>query len=334
MSLVHGRDEEWAFRPNKECPLWAVKAANRVHVADAGQLPCTEAPRRSYERRTAREELWPWAKVTTTKTQRRMAHAVLFALATLMSPAHADEPPRRIVSINLCADQYLLALAKPSQILALSPAAKDASLSYMAAAAQPFATVADDAESVLILKPDMVIASVYNRPETLARLRRLRIPVVTMKEADTLPAIREQMLWAGRLLHREDAAARLTARFDETVRASAGHWRGGKTALYYEHGGFTTGAASFIHALMVHTGLADAAERPGFVPLEMVIARHPDFLVLQGAGAADQGSAMLDHPALARLYPPSRRIMLPANETLCPGPGAIAALNDLTAAGR
>ncbi len=264
------------------------------------------------------------------------AAALLFC-----SPALAEEPPRRIVSINVCADQYLLALADPSQILALSPSARDVTVSYFADKAAPFPLVSrhlvDDAESVLVLKPDLVLASIYNQPDTLARLRRLGIPVVAMEEASTLPGIRAQIEWLGQRLHQADRAARLTAEFDRTVAETAGHWRAaGKTALYYEHGGFTAGAASFIQALVAHVGLADAAGRAGFnaggfVPLETVAAANPDFLIVPGnAAAPDEGSALLGHPALARLFPSSRRIVLPANESVCPGPAAMAALRSLT----
>jgi iron complex transport system substrate-binding protein len=69
----------------------------------------------------------------------------------------------------------------------------------------------------------------------------------------------------------------------------------------------------------------------GFVPLERLIMLHPDLLVLSSAIEVphDQGSVYLTHPALAALYPPRRRIILPARYTLCGGPALIAGLDYL-----
>ncbi|MCR4281577.1 MAG: ABC transporter substrate-binding protein, partial [Bauldia sp.] len=51
--------------------------------------------------------------------------------------------------------------------------------------------------------------------------------------------------------------------------------------------------------------------------------------------AEDQGSALLAHPALARLYPPERRIVLPERLTVCGGSSLPTALDWLaTEAGR
>jgi iron complex transport system substrate-binding protein len=58
---------------------------------------------------------------------------------------------------------------------------------------------------------------------------------------------------------------------------------------------------------------------------------HPDLLVMSRASpeAADQGSALLLHPALAAEYPPSRRIVLPENLIVCGGPSLPLAMQSL-----
>src|SRR5262249_54600065 len=62
-----------------------------------------------------------------------IAFAALLASALLWSlPARAADPPRRIVSFNVCADQLALALADPAQIVALSPNAADPAISVLA----------------------------------------------------------------------------------------------------------------------------------------------------------------------------------------------------------
>jgi iron complex transport system substrate-binding protein len=68
------------------------------------------------------------------------------------------------------------------------------------------------------------------------------------------------------------------------------------------------------------------------VPLEKLIALHPDYLVMSilVEEANGQGALYLTHPALRALYPPERRILLPARYTICGGPSLIAGLDYLT----
>src|SRR5262245_13426043 len=65
---------------------------------------------------------------------RRISRRTLLALvgiALASSMAGAADAPKRIASFNVCADQLVLALADPDQIVALSPNARDPAISVM-----------------------------------------------------------------------------------------------------------------------------------------------------------------------------------------------------------
>ena len=67
---------------------------------------------------------------------------VLLAVAVLaMSPASQAAP--RIVSMNICTDQNLLALADPAQIVGLSRFARDGRLGWGESRSAEWATSAD-----------------------------------------------------------------------------------------------------------------------------------------------------------------------------------------------
>ncbi|MGH6782919.1 MAG: ABC transporter substrate-binding protein, partial [Sphingomonadaceae bacterium] len=66
----------------------------------------------------------------------------------------AEARPQRIVSLNLCADQYLMALADPQQIAALTPFARDPDMSAGAAMARKLPVARGHAEEVLARNPD------------------------------------------------------------------------------------------------------------------------------------------------------------------------------------
>ena len=86
-----------------------------------------------------------------------MRRKIIAALLAFSLTAAAPAPPRRIVSLNTCADQYVLALADPGQIAALSPYGHDPELSAAVAKARRFPVLKRPAEEVLALRPDLVI---------------------------------------------------------------------------------------------------------------------------------------------------------------------------------
>jgi iron complex transport system substrate-binding protein len=111
---------------------------------------------------------------------------------------------------------------------------------------------------------------------------------------------------------------------------------GGISVLELQRRGFTSGRKTLLGDLLSQAGLSNAASRLGItsvrhISLEAILKLHPDFLVLSSADpdAADQGSALLLHPALAEEYPPSRRIVLPENLTVCGGPSLPTAMQSL-----
>src|SRR3974390_2602428 len=79
--------------------------------------------------------------------------------------AHAAGLPR-VASINLCTDQLLLPLADPAQILGLSRFSHAAWQSGAADDARRFPSLSGGAEDVLVLKPDVVVASLFDKRAT------------------------------------------------------------------------------------------------------------------------------------------------------------------------
>jgi iron complex transport system substrate-binding protein len=268
------------------------------------------------------------------------ARTIAGALALLLvfdAPSRAADPPRRVVSFNVCADQLVLALADPGQIAALSPNAADPALSVLAEQARAFKLVGRTAETVAPIDPDLILVGTWDRPLTQQMLRALgfrMVPVELINDIDgALVQIRSVAALLGHpdkgvALEAEIASAR--ARLARALRPAA------TTALLVGNGGYTVGPASLAAALMVETGLQPPRGAPtgygGYVPLEKLIALRPDYLVMSSVVETPdgQGALYLAHPALRALYPPARRIILPSRYTLCGGPGLVAAFDYLT----
>jgi len=267
-----------------------------------------------------------------------VALSVAFAGLLLPPDSHAADPPRRVVSFNVCADQLVVALAEPGQIAALSPHATNEVLSTVIDKARAYPRTGWTAESVVPFAPDLVLLGYsWDRSPTMQMMRALGLrlaPIGLVNDIDgALTQIHEVAALLGHperatVLLDEIAAAR--ARLADARRSMS------STALLVAQGGYTVGPTSLAAALMAEAGLRPPAGAPsgygGFVPLEQLITLRPDYLVMASAIETpdSQGALYLTHPALRALYPPERRIVLPTRYTLCGGASLVAALDYLT----
>ncbi|WP_229175630.1 ABC transporter substrate-binding protein [Bradyrhizobium ivorense] len=263
----------------------------------------------------------------------------LAAAAWLMSCDAASAAGLRIVSMNVCSDQLVLSLADSDQILGLSRFARDAWQSWAADKAQRYPTLSGGAEDVLVLKPDIVVVSLFDKRATRDLLKANGMHLVEFTVPRTLDEVREQIRAMGDVLQHPDRAQAEIARLDAAIaraRAAASdrHYR----VLPLERRGFVAGDDSLINSLLREVGLSNAASElgfhaGGFASLEAIVKLRPDFILVAEAGdrAEDDGRAFLLHPALARFYPPDKRIVLPGRLTVCGGVMLADALDRLTA---
>jgi iron complex transport system substrate-binding protein len=273
------------------------------------------------------------------------ALAAVLAVAPV-SPAAAGPHPR-VVSINMCTDQLVLALADPDQILGLSAYARDPLLSFAAAEAANYPSLSGGAEEVLVLQPDLVLAGRYTRTVTRGFLKAKGIALAEFDVARSIAEATAQIRRAGELLGQEARAEAAIAAIDAAV-ARAKVTRAKLTpaeaaprrrlsVLPLQRRGWVAGGRTLTTDLLETLGLANAgaafAATGGFVPLERIVVQRPDALLLtrEAVEAEDQGSALLAHPALADLYPPERRIYLPERLTVCGGPMLAEAIDRLAA---
>ncbi|ABQ66630.1 periplasmic binding protein [Rhizorhabdus wittichii RW1] len=234
--------------------------------------------------------------------------------------------PRRIVSLSLCADQYLLLLADPGQIVALNRFSHDPAMSWGVAKARRFPAVRGSAEEMLTLKPDLVFTSGFGTPAALAVLRSRKVRLVDIGWADSFAGIeRTARTIAAEIGHPARGEA-LIAAMRARIRALGPPPGRGRIAAYYQRRGYLTGQGTLIDEMMRRAGLTNLAtrlDRPMLSRLsleEMAVAR-PDFLLVEnGDQVRDKGTELLQHPLLRRAVPAGRRIVIPEALTTCGGP--------------
>ncbi|OKO69786.1 iron ABC transporter [Bradyrhizobium sp. NAS96.2] len=263
----------------------------------------------------------------------------MFSLLTwAMSASIASAAGPRIVSMNVCSDQLVLSLADPDQILGLSRFSRDAWQSWAAEEARNFPRLSGGAEDVLLLKPDIVVVSLFDKRATRDLLKAHGLHLVEFTVPRTLDEVRDQIRAMGDVVQHPDRADAEIARLDAAIAraravASARHYR----VLPLERRGFVSGDGSLINSLLTATGLSNAADEldlgaSGFASLEAIVKLRPDFILVSEAGdrAEDEGRAFLLHPALERFYPENKRIVLPERLTVCGGVMLAEALDRLT----
>lgn len=255
-------------------------------------------------------------------------------IALWAASAHAQAAPKRVVSFNLCADQLVVALADPEQIAGLSPYATDPGLSVVAGKAKAFRKADWQAESTLLLDPDLVLVGPNDRSVTRRMLTSQGLRVVETGFVSDLASARRQIREMAALLGHSERGEKLIAELERSrARLAAAAGTGDRTALVVERGGYTQGPASLAATLLAEAGLKAPAGAPagygGFIPLERFLLLKPDLVFLKDPpnAATDQGALFLLHPALRELYPPQRRVALPTRYTMCGGPALIAAFD-------
>jgi iron complex transport system substrate-binding protein len=200
-------------------------------------------------------------------------------VASLMLAAPALAAPR-IVSLDQCADQYVLALAPRDEIVALSKRALDAD-SHERDRAAGLPEQRANLEAVLASRATIAVLYWTADARVPEALRRRGVAVVQIDEANDFPAVRADVRKVAAALGEPAAGEALIARMDPQLAASRGAW-GGAKALYLTPEGFTTGPDTLVAAMMAAAGLTPLQTRPGYapVPLEKLVLDPPAVLVL------------------------------------------------------
>lgn len=251
-----------------------------------------------------------------------------------------DAATRRIVSLNMCTDQLLLDLAPRAAIAGLSPFAADDARSYLAERARGLPLLSGTAEEVMVIRPDLVVSGTFTKRATREFIRAQGVPMEEFAPARTLAETRAQIRRFGDITGAREAAAQrisaLDAALDDLRKAANAR---SLRVLPLARRGWVSGADSLMGELLAEAGLVNAAgelglQAGGFVSLEQVVALRPDAILLtrDDDQAEDQGRAMLLHPAIAALFPPERRLIIPERLTVCGGPMLGEAMRRLAAA--
>lgn len=264
-----------------------------------------------------------------------MAAALALAACT-PAPAPAPSRPMRIVSLDYCADQYLLELVDRGRIAALSPDAT-APFSYHRGRARGLRQVRPRVEDVLALRPDLVIRSYGGGPAAAAFLARAHVPVLQIGYAEDLTGVRDNLVTLSKGLGEPERGRAGAAAFDRQLTALAERKDAGPATLYITPGGATSGPGTLVHEMLRAAGLANFEQATGWrtVPLETLAYRQPAhiaaaFFADKPVDPASWSAAR--HPVARAMLATRPRTDLEGAWTACGGWFIIDAIEKLAAA--
>jgi len=249
----------------------------------------------------------------------RTCGLALSAALALVPTAPALAAPLRVLSLDQCADQYVLALT-PEAELALSPRADDPD-SWMRTEARGHRQVRPTLEAAIAFRPDVVVRYWGGEPRLLAALERRGVKVVLIDDATDMAGVQATIRSVAAGLDQVDRGERLVRHMEAqlaSVSPSPGPRPG---ALYLTAGGFTAGRQTLVGAIIAAAGFANLALGPGFAPVsvERIALQPPSRFVL---GFFDQVRADWRgagrHPVVRRAAAGRVAARLPAAALSCP----------------
>lgn len=231
-----------------------------------------------------------------------------------------NDRPQRIVSLDYCADQYVLKFVDPHRILAVSPDAKK-SFSYMRNEAEDIPSIRPWAEDVILQKPDLVVRSYGGGPNAAHFFEQAGIPVLNIGWASNLDDIERVIQQMADGLGETEKGVALVQEMQKRL-ASIPISSSTETALYMTSSGVTTGPGSLVHQMLLAGNYENFQTQPGWqsLPLERLAYEQPDAVavaIFEGSSARLGAWSAMRHPIAKKQIEDLPTTMLEGAWTTC-----------------
>jgi iron complex transport system substrate-binding protein len=249
------------------------------------------------------------------------------------SAVHAE--PRRLVSLDYCADQFVLALADRDQITALSRGSQRDD-SYYRDRARGIRQTRGTLEEVLALRPDLVIRNWGGPWDAEQVYGRFDVPVLQVGDSPDFASARADVLGAAATLGHPERGVAIAHDLDARLARLATH-RSNDPVMYLSGGGAVAGSGTMMDSVITAAGGRNIRTEASWqvLPLERLVQTPPALIALGFFGTSrDRINAWTpsQHPALRRALERARTIDLPSAAISCEAWYAIDAAEAIAAA--
>lgn len=232
----------------------------------------------------------------------------------------------KVASLNLCADEYLLLLAKPQEIASVTRLAQDPLESPLAGTARAFPANRGSLEGVVGTRPDIILTMGGTGRSTALIADRLGIRTVELPQPSDIAGVEANLRAVADALgdpRRAEPWLTMIAR----LKASAP--RQAVDTIMTSGGGFTVSPGTAAAQWMRLAGFRQRAVPGGRATLELLLTKPPQVLLRSDyrSGQMSAGQRWFDHPIVKRLAP--RTMMTDGRPWTCGGPLMIAEVERL-----
>jgi iron complex transport system substrate-binding protein len=258
---------------------------------------------------------------------------IVATLSLLGGGAAAADPvpkptahPMRVMSMNECTDQIVLALLPPERIASVTWLSRDPETSQLPARARQVGINHGFSEEVLRQRPDLVIAGTYTTTATRAMLKRLGWPLLEIGPSDTIDQIHETTRRIAKAVDEVGRGEALLARMDRQLAGLRSYSGPRMRVAAWDGAGFSAAKGTFLDTVLTLAGAENiSADRmltqPGPPSTELLLAAAPD-LIVQG-GSASGTSRFSDasyHPVIRQYWGRDRMVHIRPAYYLCGTP--------------
>lgn len=284
-----------------------------------------------------------------TRRPRRLALALTSGALLVACGARPGEPAAssetaRIASQTILSDELLHALgpAVQGRVIAVSPLVDDPRYSTIVGA-WPAAVprLAGTSESLLALRPDLVIIASFTAPETRAFLRAHGVRTIELDTFTGLADLDRHTRAIAAAVDAADEGERLIAeRSARLADLAEGHARGRPLAALAWGDGLLAAGGTTFSSIAAAAGLKNMAEEKGLkghvsIPVEAIVAWDPEAIVIgcEPPSCAEAEAEMAARPGIAatRAARGGAVIAIPTRFLASTGDGMITAAERLQA---
>lgn len=229
--------------------------------------------------------------------------------------AGAERPattPQRIVAGSVLAAEVLFAIVPRERIVGVHEFVAKPKYSLVADQAAGLPQVGASPEQLLALRPDLVIVDAFTRPETLAVLASVGVPVLCPPMPHDFDGIAANLRAIGRACHREAEAETLVGTMNAQLAGvrARGHELAAWRLCSIDGDLHTHGRGSLFDAMIAAVGATNLAAERGVGPFrklsnEALLSWRPDALVVASSSPEDR--SWLDQVAGLPLLPCQQR---------------------------
>lgn len=227
-------------------------------------------------------------------------------------PQTLAAPPNRILSAVLASDETLAALVPPERLAGVTHLVDEPGLSEVARLLPPdLPRIHAEAETMLALRPDLVVLASYTRATTVRLLVSAGAPVVRFQWYRSFADIMSSIRLLAAAVGADDTGAWLVddmrRRIADVEERTEGLAR--PRVLYDGGGGYSAGRDTLIDAMITLAGGHNVARDVGLqgqgrLPLEVAVSLRPEVILVpewERRTGGRRAAAFLHHPVWAEV---------------------------------